>query len=70
MVLLHGGAYADIDTESALPLDSLIQDDDAMLAAWEDEHSSVQSTMNAKFSRQRQVGIPASRVQTPRLCLF
>lgn len=55
VVLLHGGVYADSDTECKRPLDSVISSKDKMLAGWELEFGTEQEAAQRTYARTRQV---------------
>ncbi|KAK9794600.1 hypothetical protein WJX73_004377 [Symbiochloris irregularis] len=54
VVLRYGGVHADIDTESIRPLDDLIEQNDTLLACWENEFATPQEAKKHMFVRQRQ----------------
>lgn len=47
VVLRHGGAYADIDTECRRPLDEVLRSRDTLVAGWENEFVSDQAAVTA-----------------------
>lgn len=55
VVLLHGGMYADMDTECKRPLDSVIRSRDRMVVGWELEFSSSEQAARRSYARTRQV---------------
>jgi len=55
VVLRYGGVYADMDTRSALPLDTFISDRDTLVAGWENEFPSMAKAIKRSYSRQTQL---------------
>ena len=56
MVLLrYGGVYADIDTESRQPVDSLLKPEDTLVVGWENEWPTQSSAFDHHYVRRRQV---------------
>ncbi|GMH40318.1 hypothetical protein BSKO_08222 [Bryopsis sp. KO-2023] len=55
VILRYGGVYADIDTESIAPLDSVIRSGDRLVAGWEAEVATSEEAFNRHFVRKRQV---------------
>jgi hypothetical protein len=55
VLLRHGGVYADIDTESRIPIDSLVRDSDTLVVGWENEWATQTIAINHHFVRRRQV---------------
>jgi mannosyltransferase OCH1-like enzyme len=55
VVLKHGGAYADIDTECRVPLDTYLRATDTMVVGWENEFATDEAAFARHFVRRRQV---------------
>lgn len=55
VVLLHGGVYADCDTECKRPMDSAISSNDKMVTGWELEFSTAEEAANRSYARTRQI---------------
>lgn len=55
VVLRSGGVYADLDTESIVPLDQFLFSDDALVVGWECDMPSIKDTIRRNFVRQRQI---------------
>lgn len=50
-----GGVYADVDTESRKPLDSIIKAKDTLLVGWENEFATQEIAAHRNYARTRQV---------------
>lgn len=79
VVLKHGGVYADVDTQCASSLDSIIMPTDSLLTGWEDEYATAELAVMSNFARQRQLqqwifaaepGHPALQVEASSLQAF
>ena len=55
VLLRHGGAYADMDTEAKQPLDRHIQAGDTLVVGWENEFPSARAARARSYARTRQV---------------
>lgn len=55
VVLKHGGAYADIDTECRVPLESLISPGDALVVGYESAFPTWDITWNRGYARKMQL---------------
>lgn len=55
VLLRHGGVYADVDTESVLPLDTFLKPNDALVVGWEGEFDTDEMAYSRHFVRRRQV---------------
>ncbi|KAK9810871.1 hypothetical protein WJX73_003773 [Symbiochloris irregularis] len=55
VILRYGGVHADVDTQAIRPLDDLIQENDTLLACWENEFATPWEAKWQACVRQRQV---------------